>query len=229
MSDTEIVNYALLSKLGGAGDQSNASGVISDIDDPNDPVAKKCKIMFPFCRQRLITDLAIARCPAKETLKFADLGNQADTGSLETGDWSYAFNIPKNCLAVIRQVDEDFDNDYDRQEYRFEEILNANNNGRILLTNDLCNSALDSVFIEYVIDQTNSGLFSPPFKNALAALLAAEIAPMCGKDLKTRQALLVEYNSISLPNCMSFNQSQMNNYAEKKPFFFGGRGEISEV
>ena len=68
----ELCNIAL-AKIGGSGDQVNAAGQITDLDD-TDPVSIWCKSYLPIFRQAAILDMASVSSPFKETLKYANLG-----------------------------------------------------------------------------------------------------------------------------------------------------------
>ena len=146
----------------------------------------------------------------------------------EVGEWLYAFDLPSDCIAVVKQIDEGFISDFERrQEYRFDRILNTARDGWLLLTNNYSNIAGDSAFIEYAVDEEDTTLFDEMMVEAIATYLAAELCPTCGRDLKTRQELLAEYTGLSIPNCLKYNGSQSNNFIKKKVDFLGGRGNIS--
>jgi hypothetical protein len=69
----ELCNIAL-GKFGGAGDQVNATGQISSLSD-TDPVSVWCNSHLPVYRQAAILDMASVSAPFRETLKFANLGD----------------------------------------------------------------------------------------------------------------------------------------------------------
>jgi hypothetical protein len=226
LTETDLCNESL-AKTGGAGDQATGSGFISSIDD-SDKISKACKTLLPVCRQKAITDLAAVGCPFRETVKYADLGAEAAEESLpEIGGWEYAFNLPTDCLAMSRLIDEDFASITERRtEYQYESILNKDKNGKILLTNNLTNTAQDSAFVEYAVDVASPAAFSLALKECIVVLLAAELCPMVGKDTKFRQSLLLEYEQLAKPNAKKYNQSQFNNYEQDEPEnYLGGRDE----
>ncbi|MDD5328038.1 MAG: hypothetical protein PHY02_09555 [Phycisphaerae bacterium] len=227
-TETEIANLAG-GKIGGFGDQATAAGFIETING-TDKISKWCKTLLPECRKQAIIDLTIAGCPPREAIKYADLGAEVAEESLpEIGGWEYAFNLPSDCIAVSKLLDEDFTSTTEkRTEYQFETIVNKTNNGRLLLTNDLTNADGTGAFIEYVIDQTNPAAFSKTLKNCIVLLLAAELCPLVGKDPKLRNQLLIEYEQLTKPSAKKYNQSQFNNYAKSKPGdYFGGRGQTT--
>lgn len=143
----------------------------------------------------------------------------------ETGGYGYAFNLPDDCEFVVRQIDEDFsDIEEKRKEYRFDTIMNRDRDDKLLITNNICNHAGDSAFIEYVHDlEDEESIFSDDFVQCFATLLAAELAPFCGRDMQVRQQMLLEYQQLVRPAAKVFNQSQFNRRAKTVPNYFGGR------
>jgi len=221
MTETDIANYGL-AKVGGGGDQESGSGFISDINATDSPLAAKCRTLFPVCRGRVISDLAKLKCPFRETVKYADLGAKVTGTTLpEIEQWDYAFNLPGNCLAVVEQILESTG----ASNYNFEMILNAQDNGKLFLTDDLTNYDENSAYIQYCIDQPNTATWSFPFIECVATILAAELCPLIGKDVKMRMQLLIEYKTVCIPDAQVFNQSQGKNYAKVVPNnYLGGRG-----
>lgn len=69
----ELVNIAL-AKFGGAGDQTNPTGKITSLSD-TDPISSWCNSQLPVYRQTAILDMASVGAPFRETLKFANLGD----------------------------------------------------------------------------------------------------------------------------------------------------------
>ena len=152
----------------------------------------------------------------------------ADTGRVtslpEIGDWEYAFALPSDYLAMVKVFDELSSISTGSRECQFSVVMNIDNDGLLLLTNDLTNADGDGVFIEYVIDQTSEAMFSEYLVECIATLLAAELCPVIGRDLKTRNAILLEYEKLSVPQAQAFNQGQLNNYSKIVPDYLGGRG-----
>jgi hypothetical protein len=222
-TETDIANLAL-GKLGGAGSQLTASGFISSING-TDMVSGWCRTLLPVCRERVIVDLAVEKCPLRESIVYKDMGAAIDESGLpEIGDWTYAFNVPTDCLAVIWQIDEDFPDTGRKRKYKFETILNKGKNGLILLTNNLSNSDGDSAFIAYATDIKNPNAFNSTFTQCLTTLLASELCPLVGKETKVRTELLAEYKQVCLPDAKSFNQSQLDNQSVAAPNnYLGGR------
>ncbi len=68
-------------------------------------------------------------------------------------------------------------------------------------------------------------MFSPAFEECIATLLAAELCPIVGRDLETRQAILAEYKALTVPEAKNYNQSQYNTYSKAVPNFLGGRSK----
>lgn len=166
-----------------------------------------------------------------DTAGTAAYSHTADSGTVslcpEIGGWSYAFDLPSSCIAVVKQLMETFSTTTkSRQKYRFETLLNRDSDGQILVTNNYSNSAGDSAFIQYVINQSDPTVFSEPLKECIATLLAAEISPFVGKDMKTRIDLLTEYQQLNIPEAMKFNQSQVDNRSKPVGNYLGGRSEV---
>ena len=69
----ELCNIAL-AKIGGSGDKVNAAGQISSLSD-TDPVSVWCNSYLPVFRQAAILDMASVFSPFRETLKYANLGD----------------------------------------------------------------------------------------------------------------------------------------------------------
>jgi hypothetical protein len=291
----EIINAGFL-KLGGAGGQIGNTPFLANLDG-NDDLTLRAIEVYDRVRKRVITELAVKKSPFKETLKYADLGDDlveddlditsitvgaspfpvtvvtstahglttedtryltgirgsggisvlnntletvtvVDTTSFtltatgaaawshtegtgkvskvpEIGDYIYAFDLPSDCLVVVRQLDEAFSSTAKRQEYRFDTMLNRAGDSKILVTNNLCSSEGDSAFIEYCIDQETTTTFSLVLEECIICLFAAEICPIVGKDLQTRTALMQEYLQLAIPNALAYNGSQSNNIAKR--------------
>ena len=69
----ELCNIAL-GKFGGAGDQVDPTGQITSLSD-TDPVSVWCNSSLPVYRQAAILDMASVGAPFRETLKYANLGD----------------------------------------------------------------------------------------------------------------------------------------------------------
>ncbi|MFA6282438.1 MAG: hypothetical protein WCY05_08085 [Candidatus Omnitrophota bacterium] len=224
MTETEIANLSLI-KAGGAGDQAAGSGMISDIND-TDQISSICRTLLPICRRKAIIDLAMAKSPFRESIRYKDLGTAlADASLPEIGSWSYAYNLPTDAIAVFRQIDEAYQSDStsDMVEYRFTTIANKAGTGSLFLTNNLSNADGDSAFIEYVIDVINPNVWSESLRNCVVTLLAAEACPMIGKKAEQRTTLLAEYKQLTAPEAKKFNASMLNNHAAVIPDYKGGR------
>ena len=230
MTETDIANIAL-GKIGGAGDQISGNAFLSSIDD-TDKVSLWVNTQFPYVRQLVITDLAIAKCPFREATKFADLGAALVAASApEMGQWQYAFNLPGDYLSMVRQFNENYmqDRHLPEHERKFEVVPNKNTDGLVLLTNDLTNvvdaGSSDSAYIEYSFDLTNTGIWSTALVDCVATRLAAEAAPIISKpDLRT--PMLAEYDNFIVPQAQAFNRSQSNNNARKIHNYLGGRNTL---
>lgn len=140
----------------------------------------------------------------------------------ELGPWQYAFDLPSDYFAMVRQTDELFTTGV-KKEYQYRTILNRDADGYLLLTNNLTNLKADSAYIEYTFDLQTFTVFSSGFEECIATLLAAELCPVVGRDLETRQAILTEYQALTVREAQRNNQSQFNNEAHKVNDFSGGR------
>ena len=299
-------------KIGGFGDQLGGDAFLPGLAG-TDEVTLWVNATYPKVRQKVISDLASIQCPFRETLKYADLGDDlkqndnaiasivvgttpfvvtvttseahgyttgdtvmlfhvqgtggitslnnklytitvtsttaftldtivgdagwihtADTGISsdcpEMGNWRYAFDLPNDFFCIVRQTDKNhctyFWFDEGNRAYReckFQTIINKDGDGFLFLTNHLSNREHTSAFIEYCIDQTNPALFSQAFVECLVTLLAAELCPIVGKDIKTRQQMLLEYEQLSKPDAQAYNQTQFNNEAHVVSDYKGGR------
>lgn len=142
----------------------------------------------------------------------------------EMAAWLYAFNMPSDYHALVRQTDVSYTSkEGHQQKYQCDAVPNIDDDGILLLTNHLTNLGVDSAYIQYVFDQTNFAVFSSDLDECLAMKLAYELAAFLGRDLNTRQTILVEYDNITVPKAQAFNQSQMNSYSKIIPDFSGGR------
>jgi len=151
----------------------------------------------------------------------------------EIGAWSYAFALPSDFFALVRQCDESYVSNANytvrsgvRKEYQCRKILNIDGDGFLLVTNDLSDANAASAYIEYCIDQETFALFSIAFEECIAQLLAAELCPVLGKNLEIRQRLLVEYDQLTIPDAKDFIQSEQDMVSETIPDFSGGRNSV---
>ena len=142
----------------------------------------------------------------------------------EMGPWIYAFNLPSDFFAIVRQTDELWHSGV-RKTYQSRLIINIDGDGFLLLTNSLTNCNGDSAYIEYTIDQTTFAIFSTQFAECLAQMLAYEIAPMVGRNLEVRQALIAEYKAVTVPEAKRDNESQSDKTSKHVPSYNGPRGK----
>ena len=223
-TSVDLANLAL-GKVGGAGDQTGASGKITSLAD-TDQISVWCNTYLPICRQRVISELAAKGAPFPETLKYADLGAEVTADLPDMGKWEYAFELPASWLVVTRQLNQSDSVSTDlRSEYPFEIILNDDGDGYLFLTNDLSNSDNDSAYIEYVFDQTTYAMYSPQLVNAIATILAAELCPMVGKNIEERRKHELEYKYTCIPDAIRANAKRLNGTKVINDYL-GGRGQI---
>jgi hypothetical protein len=142
----------------------------------------------------------------------------------ELGPWTYAFDVPSTSIAVVRVLDEQYTTDEDtRKEYQFDLMLNRDSDGLIIVTNDLTNADGDGIYVQYAIDQSTPTLFKLPVVEAIATLLASQLAPTVGRNTQVRYDFLKEYKKIALPDAAAYNNSQSNTRAKARKDFRGGR------
>jgi hypothetical protein len=172
-----------------------------------------------------------------ETTGSADYDYTEDSGTVsrapEMGPWTYAFDLPSDCEAVVRVMDELFSTEEEtRHEYRFTTVLNKDEDGMIVLTNDLTNADGDGIYIEYVKDtitaldeDADTGLKTKEAE-AAATILASFLAPVVGRNTQMAAALWSVYEGKSLNDAMALNQSQIDTTAKVPTDFRGGRNAV---
>lgn len=136
--EVEICNLALVE---GLGDQP-----ITSLDDDSNR-ARSCKRLYPRCRDELLVDLVPGFAVKRVQL--------AQLASSPTYDYSYAFQLPTDCLHVLENDDE---------------TIPWRRESDTLVTNQT------PCYIKYVARVTDTSLFSPPFVEALTAYLQARLA-----------------------------------------------------
>ena len=227
VTETEICNIAL-GKLGGAGEELGGNAFISTING-SDKVSSWCKLAFPRVRRRVIKDLATSGSPFRSTIRFKDLGSNLDSDAVpEIGQYLYAFNLPGDCLMVIRQFNEAAmatraSRGTSIAEYHWEEVANRAGSGRILLTDNLSNLAGSSAFIECVVDIDSTAAFTEEMIECIATLLASGVAPVVGADMKASAFMMEQYRKIAIPDAKRANGRGFNNSTKIIPDFSGGR------
>lgn len=142
----------------------------------------------------------LSRMQPQECSEYEDLGSESSS-TMEKAEWTYIFDLPSDCLSVIRQTDEK----YHKINYDHEVKLSK------LLTHALTNEDGDSAYIEYVVNETNGSVFSEETVNAISIKLASYLAPrISGKEWgwKRREQLLDEYERLALPVAKGLNRRQ---------------------
>ena len=154
-----------------------------------------CDLLYTPNRKEVL-----ARGYWEEVVYYADLGSESSYSG-EYGDWDYVFDLPSNCLRVLKQTHESCI----ETEYRCEIFQGK------LFTNVYTNDDNDSAYIKYVKNETDASVFSQELINCIATKLAAELAPQTlgGETGYTRRfRLLEEFEKLVLPTNESVNQSQ---------------------
>ncbi len=230
-TETDVCNIGL-GKLGGAGDALNGSAFIGSIDDDN-KVSQWCKLNFPRVRRRVIIELATRQAPFRQSCKFLDLGAVlSDDAVPEIGNYTYAFNLPGDCLSVINQFDEGSIATRDRRAFssttvnlnnQWEMIADKDGAGKIFLTEVLSNSDQTSAFIAYAVDLPNTVGWSEQMIDCVATLLASEVAPVVGRDMEASNFMLAKYKEVVVPDAVKANLTGFNNSAKQVSNYRGGR------
>lgn len=185
-SSTDIANRAIL-KLGGHRDTPR----LADINDTDNSIAVLFKETLGW-----VTKEVLAVPPAFiESVKYNDLSTENEV--VEKADWTYAFDLPSDCIRVIAQVHQQ------NRKHKAEFAVM----GRVLLTNELTNDDGDGPFIVYVYDNVDPEIYSPLLTETIACKLAAEVCLHLGKDPRERQALMEEYQRLCRVRALELNQS----------------------
>ena len=204
--EVEVCNIAL-AKIGGGIDNV----VISSLSGTDD-TSVKCKRLYTPARKIVLT-----RMQPQECCYYAELTASSFSG--EKADYDYVFDLPSGCLQVIAQVDED------SHTYTYpHQVMQSK-----LLTNYYSNTDRDAAYIKYVKNETDASSFSEEVRNAIATLIAADLAatiPGGEWGWKRRQEMLEEFETLVLPAAMGMNRQQQ--YHEEEPrlskfSWFGGR------
>lgn len=188
-----------LAKLSGGED----TRTISALGTSGDKTSELCDLLYTPTRKEVLV-----RMRPQECCEYEDLGDES-ASTMEKADWEYIFDLPSDCLHVIRQTDEQ----YHKINYDHEVKLSK------LFTNALSNDDGDSAYIEYVVNETDGSKFSEELVNAIATKLASELAPRIvggegGRLL--RIDFLDEFEKLILPLAKGINRRQQ--YQENEHF-----------
>lgn len=119
---------------------------ISDLDEDSEN-ARKCNAVYSYVRDNLMSQRNWNFATAEASLASVD-------ATPVLGDWSNVYQIPTNCLRVIRQ-----EGDYDFKIF----------DSKLYSNEATCK-------IQYIERITDAGAFPAYFANALAAEIAAVLA-----------------------------------------------------
>jgi hypothetical protein len=181
MSQVQIVNLALL-KFGDT--------TIGDINEPSTS-AKTAKVFWDACVRRLIRSF-----PWNFATKQGVLGAPLDTPPLF--EYAYAYQLPEDCMRMLAVFPPNMSNtsSFGTGSYWNDVPRHWEIQGRTLLTN------LESGFIKYIsysrdgCGSPDSGMWPEEFDNALALMMAAEMASKLGTNGKAlRLQLIQEFNA----------------------------------
>jgi hypothetical protein len=140
--------------------------------------ARLCSLWYEHAR-----DVLLASYSWPFAKRFVELGV---LDAVEPTDWTYAYTVPADML-VARMLWAGGRTPALSQRLGFEIQNNASGSGRILVTDQN-----DAVLI-YTRKVSATGLFSPLFEDALAWLLASELAGVLKVDPTLAQSLKQNY------------------------------------
>lgn len=157
----------------------------------------------------------------------------ADTGVVSRapalGLWTYAFNWPSNCLQPYRVTDQDWNGIEDtRHKYRFDTLRNRDNNGNLIVTNDLTNSDADGIYLAYIIDvvpatENTDTVFHHLVDDAIAKIMAHYLAPIMGRNTEIAAFFKKQYTRDALPAALGAVASKKETLAKPRKDYRGGR------
>jgi len=191
--ETNAVNICnrALGILGGGSD----TVTITALGTEGDETSELCDIFYTPSRTETLT-----RMQPQECTEYEDLGDESSS-TMAKAEWEYVFDLPSDCLSVIKQTDEK----HHRIIYDHEVKLSK------LLTNALSNEDGDSAYIEYIVNETNGSVFSEETITAISIKLASYLAPriVSGEwGWRRREQLLDEYEKLALPLAKGTNRNQ---------------------
>lgn len=181
-AEAVVCNLALLRI--GAGQR------LTSLEDAN-PIGRACSDVFDLNR-----DAVLEAAPWPFAMYRADLA--AITDGERTG-WAYAYQLPTNCLAP-RYITDGTTEPAEGEEIPF--VLEADaTNGRVLLTNQ------DAAELVYTARVEAVGRWSPMFKQALAFLIAYDLANgIMKKPTVAREMMSLHVMSLRAAAAAGFNQ-----------------------
>lgn len=159
-SQTQICNLAMM-RLG--------EPSIMSIDDES-----KRAIALKYCWE-LVRDMVLQDHPWNFAIRRGTLARLSEDPAF---GYSYAYQLPSNCLRVLGMVGEDENLDL-TLDYKIE--------GQQLFTNEV------AVKLKYILRITDTGLFTPRFCSALASRLAQEVSYHLVKSPALRKQMMTEY------------------------------------
>lgn len=149
VSTVDICNLAL-SRIG--------QKSISSIDESG--IAEKCKIEFNPTKEAILRDYPWSFATRIEAL--------APISEESFFEWDYVYAYPKNCLAVRKIFNAQTYSSTEKQPYR---VITSNNASKLLI---LCN--LETAYIEYTANITDTTIFDVSFVDAFSWRLGANLA-----------------------------------------------------
>jgi hypothetical protein len=198
--ETNAVNICnkALAKLSGGED----TRTITALGDGT-PTSDACDLFYTPVRKEVLK-----RMKPQECTYYADLGDESSFSG-EKAEWEYVWDLPSNCLDVIRVTDEY----YHRVNYRYEVKQDK------IFTNFYTNEDRDSIYIEYVKNETDGDVFSDEVVEAMATLLSSLLAPRIisgerGDFISDKQ--YEKYEKVVLPTSMGINRAKQHSYEEEQ-------------
>ncbi|MBQ8920324.1 MAG: hypothetical protein IJ056_09500 [Acidaminococcaceae bacterium] len=148
---------------------------IDRIDEASEP-ARLCKQFFDMARRSTLRRFPWPFATRRETLGLLDT---------EPGDYAYAYRYPKECVAIRKLYDENYQEIPEYQRYK---IL-GDKEGRVIYTN------VEKCICEYTADVKDCDLFDDGFVEALSWKLAADIAFKLTGNQNIQNQCLQAYNA----------------------------------
>lgn len=157
-SEIEICNSALI--------QLGAEDTILSLDDDTTP-ARMCKAMYAICRDEVMTRFAW-----NSAMEQAQLAALTDA---PTWGYTYAFQLPADCLRVVKVSSESGNYDtatgtYYQSSWTAWRPMDWKRHGRKILANS------SPLLIAYIKQITDPNTMDPSLRDAISAYLAAKIA-----------------------------------------------------
>lgn len=216
-SEVDISNIAL-SYIG-------SPNSVTAISPPENTVeAEACALWYPIARDQALEHHAWKFATRRASLTPVTLPSYIYT-------WAYAYQVPNLCLREVavfppstvtpttelvwtRQVSavegtQPDTNDPPAQDFQIEL---DDTNAKILYTN------VQSAILRYIVQNTNTAMYSPAFVRAVGRLLASYLAGHLQKDDNKAATQLKIYETVDLPRAVALDGMAQRNSAYRTDF-----------